>query len=179
MRAAILTPLYLSVSWVLTVSYQLFTETAVKTLAFNVNFLSPTASTMLTSNIDMIVFIYAFTWIFVLSSVIPSLLLGKERSVLTQYFVCLILSFLAFTIQSILVTYGGGQVQQLFSVSTFLSNPILAVAYLAIPYIVMLGLDIRARKARKRATQSQYIFKEVKNNKKPDFPTPKPVSKKH
>lgn len=178
MRAAILTPLYLSISWVLTVSYQLFTDTAVRTLALNINLLSPTAATWLTSNIDMIVFIYAFTWIFVLSSVIPSLLLGKERSVLAQYFVCLILAFLAFTIQNILVTYGGGQVQQLFSVSTFLNNPVLATFYLSIPYVVMLGLDIRSRKLRKKAIQSQYILKEVKDSKKPDFSPFKTASKK-
>ncbi len=33
MRANLLAPLYLSVSWILTVSYQLFTETAVKSIA--------------------------------------------------------------------------------------------------------------------------------------------------
>ena len=169
MKAAILTPLYLSVSWVLTVSYQLFTQTAVETLAFNIISLSPTVSTW-SSDIEMIVFVYAFTWIFVLSSVIPSQLLGKERSVLVQYFVCLVLAFLAFSIQNLLVTYGGGQTQQLFSISTFLGNPILAVAYLAIPYVVMLGLDIHARRQRRRATQSQYVFKEVKENR--EMPSP-------
>lgn len=170
MKAAILTPLYLSVSWVLTVSYQLFTQTAVETLAFNIISLSPTVSTWMSSDIEMIVFVYAFTWIFVLSSVIPSQLLGKERSVLVQYFVCLVLAFLAFSIQNLLVTYGGGQTQQLFSISTFLGNPILAVAYLAIPYVVMLGLDIHARRQRRRATQSQYVFKEVKENR--EMPSP-------
>ena len=33
MKASLLTPLYLSFSWVLTVSYQLFTDTAVKAFA--------------------------------------------------------------------------------------------------------------------------------------------------
>ena len=68
--------------------------------------------------------------------------------------------------------------QQLFSVSTFLNNPVLATFYLSIPYVVMLGLDIRSRKLRKKAIQSQYILKEVKDSKKPDFSPFKTASKK-
>jgi hypothetical protein len=88
----------------------------------------------------MIVFVYAFTWIFVLSSVIPSVLLGKERSILSQYFVCLVLAFLAFSIQDLLLAYGGVQIQRLFTSATFLNNPVLAVIYLIIPYLVMVGI---------------------------------------
>jgi hypothetical protein len=75
MKTGILAPLYLSFSWVLTVSYQLFTDTAVKAIATYINLFSPAAGAWLNSNIETIVFIYAFTWIFVLSSVIPSVLL--------------------------------------------------------------------------------------------------------
>ena len=41
MKAALITPLYLSVSWVLTISYQLLTDTAVKTVAGNIALLWP------------------------------------------------------------------------------------------------------------------------------------------
>jgi hypothetical protein len=132
----------LSISWILTITYQLFTDAAVKGLAGNIAFLSPVASDWISQNIDLIVFIYAFTWIFVLSSVIPSLLLGKKRSVLIQYMVCLTLALVALSIQGLLLTYVGLDITEVYSNTAFLSNPILAILYLAIPYIVMLGLDL-------------------------------------
>jgi hypothetical protein len=106
-KAAVLTPLYLSMSWVLTVSYQLFTDTAVRTIAFNVKSVLPSVSGWLSQNIEMVVFIYAFSWIFVLSSVIPSIILGRERSVLMQFVVCLLLTLLALSINDVLLFFGG------------------------------------------------------------------------
>jgi hypothetical protein len=106
-KAAVLTPLYLSMSWVLTVSYQLFTDTAVRTIAFNVNSVLPSVSGWLSQNIEMVVFIYAFSWIFVLSSVIPSIIIGRERSVLLQFVVCLLLTLLALSINDVLLFFGG------------------------------------------------------------------------
>jgi hypothetical protein len=96
MKASLLTPMYLSFSWVLTVSYQIFTDTAVKSIATFISMSWPAAGTWLNANVETIVFIYAFTWIFVLSSVIPSVILGKERSVLLQYAVVLALTLIAF-----------------------------------------------------------------------------------
>jgi hypothetical protein len=155
MKAAFLTPMYLSVSWILTVSYQLFTDTAVKTIGVFVGSFWPSATTWMNANVSMIVFVYAFTWIFVLSSVIPSVLLGKERSVLIQYFVCLLLAFLAFSVQGLLSSYGGIPIQQLLTASAFLSNPVLAGIYLITPYLVMVAIDVRAR--RKRRSQEATI----------------------
>jgi hypothetical protein len=142
----LLAPMYLSFSWVLTVSYQLFTDTAVKSIAANFNLWWPAAGAWLNSNIETIVFIYAFTWIFVLSSVIPSVILGKERSILIQYLVVLALTLIAFFMADILQAAAGIQVKQIFEAAAFLQNPILAGVYLAIPYLFMIGLDIRARK---------------------------------
>ena len=140
--------MYLSVSWVLTVSYQLFTDTAVKGIATYITLSWPAAGVWLNSNIETIVFIYAFTWIFVLSSVIPSILLGKERSILLQYAVVLTLTLIAFFMADILQAVAGIQVKQIFEAATFLKNPIVAGVYLAIPYLFMIGLDIRSRKRR-------------------------------
>jgi hypothetical protein len=159
MRAALLTPLYISASWVLTVSYQLFTDTAVRTVAANVAMLSPAAATWISANIETIVFVYAFTWIFVLSSVIPTILLGKGKGVLVQYVVCLVIAFLALSVQSLLIAHGGAQIQQLFSSETFLNNPILAGLYLMIPYTVMIAIDAHAR--RKRKEQETYYVQEL------------------
>ena len=124
MKAGLIAPAYLSVSWVLTVSYQLFTDTAVKTLATYIGFWWPNAGVWINSNIETLVFIYAFTWIFVLSSVIPSVILGKERGVLKQYSLVLTLSMIAFFMPDILQTSGGIQINQIFGASAILQNPI-------------------------------------------------------
>lgn len=149
-KAALATPLYLSFAWILMVSYQLFTQMAVTTVIMHIETFWPSVGAWLASRIDMMVFIYAFAWVFLLSSAIPSVILGKERGVLAQFFVCLIITFAAFVVQDILTTYRGGPIDQLFSVAVLFRNPFLAVGYLLIPYILMLILDIRSRKKRKK-----------------------------
>lgn len=139
----------------------MFTNTAVKSIATYANLCIPSAGTWINSNFETIVFIYAFTWIFVLSSVIPSAILGKERSVLTQYVVVLILTLLAFYMADILQIAGGFQVNDLLNAATFLTNPILAVVYLVVPYIFMTGLDIRSRRAAKGRKQLDSIVEKV------------------
>ncbi|MFB3889299.1 MAG: hypothetical protein ACE14S_07390 [Candidatus Bathyarchaeia archaeon] len=153
MKLPVLAPFYLTFSWVLTVGYQLFTDTAVRTVALNLEGFSPPAALWLNTNIEMVVFIYAFTWIFVLSNVVPDALFGQDRSVLVKYFVCLVCAVLTFIAQDLLLDFGGFQAEQLFSAATFLNNPILAVFYLAIPYVVMIGLDYRSRKKKRVAEQ--------------------------
>ena len=76
--------------------------------------------------------------------------LGKKRSVLVQFFVCLTLALVAFVIQDSVSVYLSGQSQVLPSVAFLLGNPLLAVVYLSVPYLFMVTIDIRARrKARK------------------------------
>ena len=149
-KSALVTPLYISVAWTLMVSYQLFTQEAVKTVLIYVDMFWPSAGAWLASRIDMIVFIYAFAWVFLLSSVIPSIILGKERSVLIQFFVCLTLTFVAFLVQDALVSYAGGPLDQIFSLVELFRNPFIAVAYLMVPYILMLMFDIRAKRRQKK-----------------------------
>jgi len=91
-KATLMTPLYVSVAWAMMVTYQIFTQTAVSTVLTSFNVLWPAAGEWLLLRMDMIIFVYAFSWVFVLSSVIPSLLLGKKRSVLVQFFVWLMLA---------------------------------------------------------------------------------------
>jgi hypothetical protein len=161
MKASLLTPMYLSFSWVLTVSYQLFTDTAVKSIATFIDLSWPAAGAWLNSNVETIIFIYAFTWIFVLSSVIPSVILGKERSILIQYAVVLALTLIAFFMADILQVVAGIQVTQIFEAANLFKNPIIAGAYLAVPYLFMIGFDIRSRKAQKGRKQLEKIVKEV------------------
>jgi hypothetical protein len=146
LKAGLAAPLYLSVSWILTVSYQLLTDTAVKTVATQIGLVWPSAAIWINSNIQTITFIYAFTWIFVLTSVIPSALLGKERGVLIQYFVVLFLSLLALFIPDILFATFGIQLNEIIASSTITQNIVIALLYLSVPYFFMIGLDLRGRK---------------------------------
>jgi uncharacterized membrane protein YwaF len=139
------------------VSYQFFTKTAVTTVVTHLNALWPLLGGWIASRMEMIIFIYAFAWIFVLSSVIPSFILGKERSVLVQFLVCLTLAFSAIFIQDLLGTYGYDPVDQLSSMAIMLYNPILAVVYLSIPYVLMLSLDVQARRKRRKQEKMEEI----------------------
>jgi len=163
MGKAALAPLYISVAWTLMISYQLFTQTAVVTVVSFLNETWPSLiSAWLASRVETIVFIHAFAWIFVLSSVIPSVLLGKERSVLIQFFVCLTLTLAAFWIKDTLPAFIGGQpidhlIDQIFSLAAFFHNPFLAGLYLSAPYLFMVGLDIRSHKNNKKEKILQEI----------------------
>lgn len=144
------TPLYVSVAWILMVSYQMFTQVAVTTLVDYINLLWPFVGAWLTLRVDMIIFVSAFAWVFVLSSVIPSVLLGKERSVLVQFLVCLTLTFLAFMAYDILKAYGGVPIERVLSLAVFLKNPFIALLYLLIPYVLMFAVDAHSGRKRKR-----------------------------
>jgi len=144
------TPFYLSLAWALMISYQLFTETAVKTIVSNLGLVLPVAGFWLTSRIDMIVVINAFAWVFVLSSVLPSLILGKERSILVQFFVCLILTVVSFIILDAIQNVGGPMLDQLQGAAFLFNNAFFAILYLALPYIAMVGLDWFLKKRQKK-----------------------------
>ncbi len=108
----------------------------------------------------MIVFIYAFAWVFVLSSVIPSVILGKGRSVLVQFIVCLTLTLLAFVFQDALTAQTTKPLEDLLDLAYVFQNPILAACYLSMPYILMLMLDINFKR-KNRETQNPKPIKPI------------------
>jgi len=154
------TPVYLSVAWALMISYQLFTEAAVKTIVASIGLVFPSASFWLTSRIDMIVVINAFAWVFVLSSVIPSIILGKERSILFQFFVCLILTVVSFVILDSIENIGGPLLDQLHGAAFLFNNLFFAVLYLALPYISMVAIDWYVKKRQKKLKTLEEIHRE-------------------
>ncbi|MDH7477321.1 MAG: hypothetical protein QHH17_02940 [Candidatus Bathyarchaeota archaeon] len=156
-KVALVTPLYVSVAWILLVSYQLFTQTAVSTVVSYISVVLPEIGWWMSYRIDMLVFVHAFAWIFLLSSAIPSVLLGKQRSVLIQFVVCLTLTFLAFIIQDLLKVYEIEPISQLLGLYFLFQNPIFATLYLSTPYIFMLLLDIGLRKKRREDTEFEKI----------------------
>jgi hypothetical protein len=157
-KAALAAPLYISVAWTLMMSYQLFTQIAVSTVITNLEMSWPSLGGWLSSRMDMFIFIHAFAWVFLLSSAIPSIILGKERSVLIQFFVCLTLTFLAFIIQDTFTTYGGKPFEQFFNLgATVFYNPFLAGIYILMPYLLMLVIDIRARRRNKKLERLEEV----------------------
>ena len=158
-KATLLTPVYVSVAWTLMTSYQLFTETTVKSVTASITNYLPTIGLWMTGKLDIIVFIHSFAWIFLLSSVIPALLLGKKRGVLVQFCLCLTLAFSVFVIQDILT--GFGALDQILELDHLFHNPTLAVAYLSVPYLLMIGFDIRSRRTKLQWVQVPKIETET------------------
>ena len=128
------------------ISYQLFTNNAVYSIVNSLNYLLPAAGDFLVSRVDTIAFIHAFAWIFVLSSVIPAIILGKGRSILLQFFLCLTVTFVAVSIEDILtVMMGAEPTTQMQALAPWFQNPVVAGLYLSMPYLFMLYLDLRSR----------------------------------
>jgi hypothetical protein len=165
-KATILTPLYISIAWTLMTSYQLFTETTVTTVTIYIGTYLPTIGAWIASRLDMIVFIHSFAWIFLLSSVIPALLLGKERGVLVQFGLCLTLAFLAFVVQDAVATgLGNGALDQILGLAPLFRNPLLAAVYLLLPYLLMVGFDIRGKRKKQKWLKVERLESETD-----DFP---------
>ncbi|MCW3985348.1 MAG: hypothetical protein NWE91_02925 [Candidatus Bathyarchaeota archaeon] len=149
-------PLYISVAWSLIISYQLFTQTAVYSIIYFLNNLLPSTAEFLILRIDMVVFIHTFAWIFVLSSVIPSMILGKARSVLLQFFLCLTITFVAVSVEDILaLMIGTAPIAQIRTMSVWFQNPLVAGTYLSAPYLSMLYLDIHSRRKGKKEEEPE------------------------
>jgi len=136
----------------------LFTETTVYSILNFINNFWSSGGNFLLSNIDVVVFIHAFAWIFVLSSVIPSVILGKGRSVLLQFILCLTITLVAISVEHTLTLMVGTRpATQLQALNGWFQNPLIAALYLSAPYLLMLNLDIRTRKKIKEQERLQAI----------------------
>ena len=145
-KATLLTPVYISVAWTLMTSYQLFTETTVTTVTYAIDSVLPIVGEWMFARIDLIVFIHSFAWIFLLSSFIPAVLLGKQRGVLVQFAVCLTLAVLANVIQGAVSGIGQGPLDQILGLAFLFQNPVIAIVYMSLPYLLMAWFDIRGKR---------------------------------
>ena len=153
-KSALAAPVYVSVAWTLVISYRLFTEAAVRSVITSLNAFWPSISRLLIVRMDAVVLVNAFAWIFFLSSIMPSVILGRGRSTLIQFLVCLSLTLVALWIEDQLTLVVGGQlVNHIKGLSIWLQNPVLAALYLSAPYLFMIFLDILSR--RKDRTQKE------------------------
>lgn len=161
-KSIVLTPLYISVAWSLMVGYQLFTQTAVNSVVENINMIWPSMGEWLLLRVDTLVFVHAFAWIWVLSSLIPSVLVGEERGVLVLFVVCLTLTLTAVWFIDILALIVGSDFQQrILELSVWFKNPWLALLYISAPYVLMLCFDLFGKRKRKRKEKLEEIVTET------------------
>lgn len=152
-RSSFLAPLYVSTSWILIVTHQVFTETAIITVIEKINTPLLNYAMFQGSSIEILVFVYSFAWIFLLSSVIPSVILGKERGVLIQFLVVLSITFVSAYIPDIIGRINIIQMNELLEFSKIFQDHVFASIYLLLPFIFMVIIDLRGR---------------IKSTKKPD-----------
>ena len=159
-RAALTTPLYISSIWILLITYQMFTHVAVVSVVQFINPILPSAQEFLMPRIDRIEFLYSFAWIWVMTSLIPSLIL-RRKSALLQFMIVLMLTFLALEFESILsFTVGEEVVQQIFGATSLLRNPVLAVLYLLSPFLIIFSVDFydrRRKEVEKKLEQPNHL----------------------
>lgn len=154
-KATLTTPLYISSIWVLLITYQMFTRVAVISIVQSMGPFFPSIQEFMMPRIDRIEFMYSFAWIWVMTSLIPSLIL-KRKSALLQFVVVLVLTFLAVEFESVLSFVAGGEfVEQIFGVAVWLGNPWLATLYLLSPFLVILSVDFYERRKKKLEEKSQ------------------------
>ena len=127
------------------ISYQLFTQSAVSAVVELIKSPFPQVASWMNSRMDLIVFVYAFAWIFVLTSVIPTAILGRERSVIVQFIVVLTLTALAFFVQDALLIFLGESLEKIFELAWVLQNPFIASLYLLTSHLLVLVLDMWVR----------------------------------
>lgn len=159
-KAAITTPIYFSFAWLLIMSYQLFTEMAVSTILRELNVLWPNVGAWLISKTGTLVFVYAFSWLFLLSSVIPSWLVGKRKGTLIQFIIVLLLTVSVSFFETLFVSLTEFEIDKVFNLTVYLNNPLDAATYLMLPYIIMLVLDLSNRRNEKAENTLVYPKKD-------------------
>ena len=145
-RTIMVTAVYLVIAWVLMVSYQIFTQPALITVSTSLGGSVPLVASWMNSGMPLAVFVFSFAWMFVLSSIISKLMFGKERRITIQFLVILALTLMGSFLLGMLSEVGLDISNPSFFSSPFtqlFGNVFFAVFYLALPFIVMLVLDLR------------------------------------
>jgi len=144
-RTLFATVLYLVIAWALMLSYQIFSQPALTTLSTSLAGSAPLVATWINSGMGSAVFVFSFAWMFVFSSIIQTLMFGNERRLTIQFLVSLGLTLLGSTLLGAIGALGLDlSAANLISspLATLFGNVFFAVFYLALPFIVMLALDI-------------------------------------
>jgi hypothetical protein len=144
--------LYLVSAWILMVSYQIFTQSALTTLTTSLKEISPAVAILINSNVNVVVFICSFTWMFVLSLMVSIIMFGKERRLIIQFMVSLVLTLAGSALLGLLHLAGFDLSNPNFVSEPFIlifGNVFFSFFYLALPFIFTLAVDLGLMKIRK------------------------------
>jgi hypothetical protein len=157
-KTAIAMPVYFSLAWTMLITYQTFTKTAVVSVVQSLNPFLPVIGSWMSAHMDLVEFIHVMAWIFVLTSMIPGVLIGRKRGVLVQFFCTLVLSLIALSFADFLSLIAGRQaVEQMLSYAFLLNNPLVAWLYLSLPYLLMLAVDLYGRRKSKKVEREEFL----------------------
>ncbi|MGO8807060.1 MAG: hypothetical protein ACLQO7_10755 [Candidatus Bathyarchaeia archaeon] len=146
-RRVLVTSMLLAVAWVLMLTYQIFTKTALTTFASGLKAV-PYLEMTFNSNIGLAVFICSFAWMFVLSTVISNLIFGKQRRIFIQFLIGLALTLTASALFDAAKWFGW----DLSNPKTLLANryaqvfnsAVFSALFLSLPFVFMIAMDLRA-----------------------------------
>jgi hypothetical protein len=154
-RSFTVTAALLAVAYILMVSYQVFAKNALGSVVEALKNISPVLTSILDSGYgsQIIVFVCSFAWMFVLSAVVSQLMFGRERRLSVQFLVSFALTLTGAALLYLLQNVLGVNLSD----PSVLSKPFLVVFdnamfsffYLALPFIVMVALDLRTLAKRK------------------------------
>lgn len=143
---------YLVLAWVLMVSYQIFTQSALTTVTSSFGSSVPSLASLLSSKADLTIFICSFAWMFVLSALISIFMFGKERRLTIQFLVSLALTLTGSALLGLL-NVAGLELSNLSVLSQpftlLFGNVFFAFFYLSLPFVFMLAVDLGLMKIRK------------------------------
>lgn len=143
---------YLFLAWILMVSYQIFTQTALTTVAFSLNGSVPLLASWINSNANVPIFVCSFAWMFVLSSLISIVMFGKERRLTIQFIVSLALTLTGSALLGLFHLAGLDLSNPSFfskPSNLLFGNVFFAFFYLALPFIFMVAVDLGLMKIKK------------------------------
>jgi hypothetical protein len=143
---------YLALAWVLMVSYQIFTQSALTTEISSLEGSVPALASWVSSNSGSAIFIFSFAWMFVLSALISIVMFGKERRLTMQFLVSLALTLTGSALLSLVHLAGldlsnPSVLSQPFTL--LFGNVFFAFFYLALPFIFMVAVDLGIMKIKK------------------------------
>ncbi len=144
--------IYLIIAWVLMVSYQIFTQSALTTVTTSLGGSIPILASWISSEANVTIFICSFAWMFVLSSLISIIMFGKERRLTIQFLVSLALTLTGSALLGLLHVAGLDLSNPSFLSQPFtllFGNVFFAFFYLALPFIFMVAVDLGLMKIKK------------------------------
>ncbi len=144
--------IFLILAWVLIVSYQIFTKSALSTFTSSLSDSAPIVASWINSNANAAIFVCSFAWMFVLSALISIIMFGKERRLTIQFIVSLALTLTGSALLGLLNLAGVdlSNPNVISSPATLLfRNVFFAFFYLALPFIFMVAVDLGIMKIKK------------------------------